>query len=596
MPDPLSDLQTRAKKLKETQSARNEMYDAVEEIYLIQDGDLPNQSYVKKSYSADGRNALQGMTRMLGGTNPKWSVPAEYNNAETDNLSSMLERLAMACWVGSCRVQRKLVHKEACLSAGLYSEIHIAVKSTKTIAAAAGVNQLRADAALQRTPVLFEVLPARACYAEYDSLGLAGHLQYKKARVGAILAAYGTNAETVLEGKERSELVDMSEWWDENNHAVWLGDAGEQIVLEDNPYGYIPIAAAIAEGSDLFQKADQQTRQPLLYGMWKSGSWKAKNLAETALRTTVFNFAATSQLVFKTSDDSPLNVDYSVPGGVITIKPNETLEPLGKIVDQNIGGLIQMLAQDNEESTIYKQALGQAPAAAASFSQVSLLSQQGRQALVIYHRVLSFVLGDAMQIALKIIKEDGIPKGLQDSKGKIELKASDIPDTVEIECNMEIDQPTDERQNAMLATQLAGGEDPILAKETVAKRYLQVEQYDEEVKKIWKEKYQALQSQMAFQQAMAQMQQQMQQQQMQQMQGQPGMGQPGMPPGMPPQGMPPQGQPMPGPEQGLPPELAAQMQGAPGAGLPAMPMTGPMETGAEQGLPGSAMEQMQGGF
>jgi hypothetical protein len=53
---------------------------------------------------------------------------------------------------------------------------------------------------------------------------------------------------------------------------------------------------------------------------------------------------------------------------------------------------------------------------------------------------------------------------------------------------------------------------------------------------------------------------------------------------------------MPGQEPGLPPEIAAQMQGAPGAGLPAMPMTGPMETGAEQGLPGSAMEQMQGGF
>jgi hypothetical protein len=592
MPDPLSDLQTRAKKLKETQSARNEMYDALEQIYLIQDDDLPSGDFVKKSYSADGRNALQGMTRLLGGSNPKWSVPAEFNSSEVDNLSSLLERLAMAAWVGSCRVQRKLVHKEACLSAGLYSEVHVAIKSTKSIAAQAGANKLRAEAALQRTPVLFEVLPARACYAEYDSLGLAGHLQYKKARVGAIIAAYGKNAETVLEGKDRSELVDMSEWWDENNHGVWLGDAGEQIVLEDNPYGYIPIAAAIAEGSDLFQKTDQQTRQPLLYGMWKSGSWKAKNLAETALRTTVFNFAATSQLVHKSDNEEPLAVDYSVPGGVITIKRNEELGPLGKVVDANIGGLIQMLAQTNEESTLFKQALGQAPDAATSFSQVSLLSQQGRLPLVIYQRVLSFVLGDAMQIALKIIKEDGIPKGLQDSKGKIELKASDIPDLVEIECNMEIDQPTDERQNAMVAMQLSGGQDPILSKETASKRYLQIEQYDEEVKKRWKEKYQNLQAEMAFQQAMAQAQMQ-QQQQMQQMQMQ-AQGQPPM--GPPPQGMPPQGMGQPGMEQGLPPEIAAQMQGAPGAGLPAMPMTGPMEQGAEQGLPGSAMEQMQGGF
>jgi hypothetical protein len=593
MPDPLSDLQTRAKKLKETQSARNEMYDALEQIYLIQDEDLPNQTYVKKSYSADGRNALQAMTRVLSGSYPKWSVPAEYNNAETDNLSSMLERLAMACWVGSCRVQRKLVHKEACLSAGLYSEVHIAIKSTKSMAANAGANKLRADAALLRTPVLFEVLPARACYAEYDSLGMAGHLQFKKARVGAILSAYGKNAETALDGKDRSERVDMSEWWDENNHGVWLGDAGEQIVLEDNPYGYIPIAAAIAEGSDLFQKTDQQTRQPLLYGMWKSGSWKAKNLAETALRTAVFNYAANPQLVFKSSNEEPLAVSYDVPGGVITIKRDEELAPLGKIIDQNIAGLIQMLAQSNEESTLYKQVMGQAPDGNASFSQTALLSQQGRLPLVIYQRVLSFVLGDAMQIALKIIKEDGIPKGLQDSKGKIELKASDIPDLVEIECNMEIDQPTDERQNAMVAMQLAGGQDPILAKETVAKRYLQVEQYDEEVKKIWGERRAMMEQQLDFQadQAQAQMQLQQKMQQMQ-MQGQPGMGQPGIPP----QGMPPQGAPMPGPEQGLPPEIAAQMQGAPGAGLPAMPMSGPMEQGAEQGLPGSAMEQMQGGF
>lgn len=604
----LAELQERAKKLKETQRDRDAMYDEMDNMYLLVDSTLPTAPHIKPTISPDARNAIQGGTRILAGTYPKWACPAELNTSDVDNLSSLLERLAMATWVGSCRVQRKLVHKEACLSAMLYSEVHIAVKSTKTLAAGNSINKKRADAALLRTPVLFEVLPARACYAEYDQFGLSGHYMYRKAFVNQIIAAYGKPAEAALEGKQASELVNLSEWWDENTHAVWLEEAGQEILVEDNPYEYIPIAAATAEGSDMFQKQGQATRQPMLYGLWKSNAWQRKNLALTVNASMVFAIGANPQMVFKSSNpEAQTDVDYSLPGGVIHIANNESLEPLSKVVvDPSLLQLMATLDSIDEESTIYKQALGQPLGGNAPFSMVSMLSQAGRLPLVIYQRVLSFVFGDAMQIALKIIKEDGIPKSMTDSKGKIVLKSSDIPDTVEIECTLEVDLPQDQRQNAQIAIQLAGGEDAILSKERVAKEYLQVEQYDEEVKRKWREKMQDQEMRMAFMQREAQLQMQMQQQAMQMQQqgaqGGPGMPPPGMDQGMPPggpQGMPP-GMPPQGPPQGQPTDqfgdFAAQMQGAPGSGLPALPMTSPVDQGQEQGLPGNPMEQMQGGF
>lgn len=589
MPDNLQDLQNRANKLKESQQQRDAMYKELEQMYLITDADLPSETHIKKTYSPDPRNAIQGAVRMLSGAYPKYSIPRETNDPQIQRLASMYERLAAATWVGSCRVQRKLVHKEACLSALLYSEIHCAIKSAKSIAAASGMHKKRADAALQRTPVLFEILPPRACYAEYDGLGLAGHYQYKKAYVGAVIAAYGKPAEAALEDKQRSELIDLSEWWDENNHAVWIGQSGAQIVLEDNPYEYIPIAAAMCEGSELFQENDQQSRQPMLYTSWKSQSWKRKNLGLTAMATTVFNVLANPQLVYKGVGEPP-QPDYSVPGGIWGLGQGESLEVLGVGINAALVEMIGQLGNIEEESTMYKQALGQPLGGGnAPYSAVSLLAQAGRLPLVIYQRVLSFVLGDAMQIGFKIIKEDGLPKQMTDAKGKLELKASEIPDNLEIECNLELDEATDERQNAMIAMQLAGGQDPLVSKETAASRWLNIEQYDDERRRIWQEQFEGLQAQAQLQRTMMQIQQQMAMQQQQQMGG----------PGVPPQGMPPQGLP---PEmvQGPPPDMfgdvTAQMQGAPGAGMPALPMTSPMDQGMEQGLPGNPMEQMQGGY
>lgn len=584
MPDNLQTLQDRASALKQSFSDRDEMYDAIEDMYNLVDEDLPPGVHIKKTISPAPRNALNGMTRIMGGGEPKWHVPPELNTDAVEDLSSKLERLASSTWTGSCRVQRKMVHKEAVLSAGMYSLVNIAVKSTKQLQAKAAQQfQKRAENAARRTPVLFEVLPARACYPEFDSLGLSGHLQFKKARAGALIAAYGTVAEEALAGKKSSELVDVSEWWDENNYAVWLGEAGEQLTLEENPYTRVPIAAVVCEGSELFQRTGQQQYQPLLYGLWKSGGWKRENLGLTVAATMVFSIGANMQLIYETDElEGNIDVDYSIPGGVWKIRRGDKVYPLSKnVIDPSLLTLMQKLDQIDEESTLFKQALGQPLGGNAPFSMVSLLSQSGRLPLVPYKQALDFCLGDAMQIAMEITREDGIPDGMGDTKGKIELDAAEIPEFFEIECDVQIDMPQDERQNAMIAIQLAGGDQPILSKETAAKRFLGIDQYDQEVKRIWNQRMDDLEEQIDFEIEKAKSMQRMQKLQQ-------GGAQGGMPPGGP-AGMPPPGGP-PAPDQFG--DLSAQMAGAPGAGLPALPMGGPMMPG-EEGMPGNPMEAMQ---
>lgn len=579
MPEDFDMVQRESKQLEASYAKRNTDFEAYEKIYLLNDEDLPSEDEIKPTYSPDGRNTLQGATRLMTAAAPKFSVPYQTNEKEVQKVSSEIERWCAAIWAASGRVSRKPIELPAILAGLLYDEIHIQVISTQQLAQRLkGTDKKRAEEVAKRTPLLFEVLNPRDGYPEFDVMGLRRYYSKQERRNSEIIGLWGEDAKKQLEGKDLTATSDYSEYWSLDTHSVWIGESSDPLFHKDHGTGRVPMICQTIEGVNFFKDLND-SRQPFLYTLNKSNLWKRQNLLLTVLYTLAFSIGANPQMVAELEKpDSPLNIDYEVKGGVIKIKKGESITPLTKnVIDPSLLTTYEITQAKTEESTIYKTALGQPLGANAPFSMVALLSQAGRLPLVPIQKMAGWALADAMRIGLEILRDEGGKRKVRGS-GEMEIDTKKLPEAFDLECKLEIDLPQDERQNAQIALELAGGEEPMMSKRWATERYLREGQYDDMLEEIWTEKYLSLQFQTEFVRRTKQIEQEM----LARGPSQGGPGGPQQPPGGPqqPAGPPPeqmmqqQGAPMQGgppPPEQMPPELMEQQAAQPG-----LPMTQPM--------------------
>jgi len=563
----LSTIQDHHKKLKDNYSDRNLKFAEYEKIFLLQDDDLPSDDFVKKTLSPDPRNAILGAQRLLTAAKPKWSVPKQVNTPDTLKSSTPIEKIAAAiCW-SSGRIARRPIWYDPTLSALLYSEVVIKTTATKDLVDAATTpgQKKRAQRAQRMTPIIIESLNPKNCFPEFDSMGLSAWGSSYTVAWGDIISMFGSIVTNKLAPEKKSyEKVTFNEFWDDTYHAVWLNEfVNEPLLFVEHNMEVIPIVDQIIEGSEMFTEAGQQTRQPFLYTVNESGLWKRQNLELTTLYTMIHAIGTNPMFVHTspTATTEPLKLDFSVPGGVVNLGVNEKLDALQKqVIDPSIIKGLDIAEQKSTESTIYKQALGESLGANAPFSMVSMLSQAGRLPLIPYQRLVSFALADIMKISLDLLKSDGGEYKIISDKGVLDFYSKELPDAFELDCDLDISMPTDERQNVVTASQATFGNNPLVSMEFARETWLGVESPDEMQEQIWAE-----------QEATAQYQTRMQSQLQQQMQSAStgGTGTPGKQLG------------------GLSQEAVNQLNGAqntstPQVGTPGLPMVNPID--ANQGV------------
>lgn len=500
---------------------RNSMYDELEDMYLLKPRELPRVrgNWIKQTVSPAPRNKLNGMVRLLTATEPHFRMPYELTDADAQKSSDMIEKMAGAIWQACGVVNKRPLHHDVVFSACLYGEVNIAVSLTQDLYnSMPNEKKMRVKSIMENSPVIFRVLPAKRCYPEFDSLGLSAHLYKKSETVQRIISFYGKLARE-LENRKRMEKVILNEYWNDTVHTVWVDGVEEPLIHEEHDLPFIPISTAVVEGSEMFSEEEQQqTRQPLLYGLWASKIWERECLMLTAIYTNVYTMAASPQLVYKRNmDDRELSIDYSVPGSIVHIANNESVEPLMKVgIDQSLITGLEIADKAIEESTIYAQTLGEPLGGNPPFSSVALLSQAGRQPLIPYQRISGYIIADAMKKALHMLRDAGGSFSVFGSSGRNEYKASDIPEAFELDVYLEPDLPQDMRQNAAVAVQLV--REGLISRRYAMEKHLNIEQPDTMMKDIWVERYADFEQQMDFEAEKVKIQQRFmaQQQQVQQ--------------------------------------------------------------------------------
>lgn len=432
------------------------MYEAVRKMYHMEWTEAPDGDWIKSTMSPSALNAVMGAVRLLVAGEPQISIPSDSNSLVSKMAGEKLEKASRALLHQAGKVLSRKVHYEIVLSAMLFGEVAVAISCTDDLLkykAGDAAHQARLKHIARTTPYLFQTWNPMTVYPQFDNFGLRYVVRKFQTTWGEVLDAWGDKAKAMYPFQERDYIVTMWDYYDWHERCVWVQENSEALFKEPHGLPFLPVVCGLADGSFMFDKPEQQ-RMPMLYGPWKSGLWKRENLSLTMIYSLIYAVGSTALMQYKTKEPGKaLTIDRTIPGGVVTILPDESLSPLmEKVVDPTQWQGLETAQRLNENSTIPRQALGAAAdSGSMPFSSLSLLSQSGRLPLTAAMNVTGSVLAELVRMAWEWHKINGKTGTFYDAKAMYVIEKSDIPDGLMVNCQIAPDVPTDKLQMANVA-------------------------------------------------------------------------------------------------------------------------------------------------
>ena len=457
---------------------RNTLMKRMEDIFLMrwrEEGAIKSKIKGTKITLHPGpRNEIQGYVRLLASTDPEFSIPKGLLQPEAVKSSELLERAAQHTWKAAGGIRTDPVHLDLLRSAAIFGEIQVTLTDTKAYydmmaepkmkRSAAEIK--RAERIMNTTPYLFEPINPMYGYPVWDQFGLREYFSEKEMTKGEVVAIYGRPAELYFGDQyDATERVTLRDYWDLRWHIVYVssdkvrgGGSGTPLMFYEHGLEEIPIVCTLVEGSRLFSKTEDQ-RNPCLYTYYKSGLWNRANLSLTVMFSNLFFLGAHPQFIFTQGQpDQMFDVNTDTPGNTMILPPGSTWRPVGDmgVIDKSMMDLYELTRQLEEESTMYKQALGQPLGGDAPFSMVALLSAQGRLPLALAKKKGEWAIAECVRLAFSLMKRQNrtfkYSDGLDDP---IELTPEDIPENLRIECTLDVAHPRDMKDDTATAVALA---------------------------------------------------------------------------------------------------------------------------------------------
>jgi hypothetical protein len=470
-------------------------------LYFMDNTNSFTNPSVVETISPVGHNKVLGATRLLTSTSPQFALPKEKNTPVVDRESDKLEKLANLMWTRSNKIQGNKVERDLALTGFLFDEMQVQVISTRDLLKAAELGLKEAGDKEKRkwegrvraaeemvgfTPYLFESINPMYGIGIRGRHGIATYFKRMNRRAFDVYNEWGWRAEELK--TKKSAMVVYCEWWDEANRYVWVEGSSKPILAEPHGLSFIPIETITAEGSMLFDKETRQ-REPLLYGVLKSGIARSQSLLLTAMMTNVKELINAGFVFMQGAEGQQLDIiQHNVIGSVLNVPPGANIRPLMKeVLNADSVQMLNMINQLYTDSTLYDQALGQPVSGADNFSMVSLLAQAGRLPLIGVKEKMQILLSAIMRKAFIWLKDDNQAYYTKAQGNELEINPAQIPDYMEWEVTVEPDLPQDKMQMARLAMELTSGPNPLASKEWVRSNILQIGQSGDMEEQIWSE-------------------------------------------------------------------------------------------------------------
>jgi len=252
------------------------------------------------------------------------------------------------------------------------------------------------------------------------------------------------------------------------------------VILQQQVGKVIPIVGDLVQGSRLFSKPEDQ-REGILYALRESGMWNRQNLGYTSLFTKVAEFGLKPAMIYEglEDDDEGPTIDAEGPVTFIRKPTGSRLEPWSAkgLIDEAAYRAIELASAKVEESTINRQALGAPLGSGTAYGTYALLGQMGRLPLVILQRKAAWALGDAIQVGLALLKEEGGSVTVDSGSVYAEVDTSQIPNHIEIEVVLDLALAQDKLSNVKMADMLK--KDQLAGNEWIRENFLDIENSEE---------------------------------------------------------------------------------------------------------------------
>ena len=435
------EIQIHARDLKGLHGERDREFDEYERMYML-DFHAEESRFAddttKHTPSPSARNKVLNACRLMMSQDPVFDVrSSSYDETKTEAIEKSISRW----WDQAGRASRRPIHYDMILSAMLFDEIHTAITvmdDYKTY----NKKDRRAERIARITPILFQSWNPRKGYPEFDELGLCAYYRETEVRWSYVANKYKDLLKGIYINKSFTDNVTLKIFYDLDHYAIWINQE-DPLVCEEHGLPCIPIDVTLVNGSSFFDK-EHNRRQPLLFGVKRSRLWERESLLYTVLYSLLFTIGITPTYVYKTDTEDDLQ--FSNQGGFqyLMMRKGDTLEPMDNkgILPPEVQRMSEITGSLIDESTMYNTAFGEKNFNSQTFSETSLLQQAGRLPLIGPQRLGGFGINSAIEMALMMMKERGLSF---DSNG-INIKASEIPDDIEVKAKLDVVLPQEKLQ------------------------------------------------------------------------------------------------------------------------------------------------------
>ena len=450
--DVMNEIRTHARDLKAVHSMRDLEFDEYEKMYLMDFtadfSKFSDQDIMKLTPSPSARNKVLNACRLLMSQEPVFDINA--SGIDQGKIES-IEKNISRWWEQAGRAARRPLHYDMILSALLYDEMHTAITIMDDYKAY-NKKDKRAERVAKITPILFQSWNPREGYPEFDELGLCAYYRETKVRWSYVAQKYQALLKDnyAYVNKKSTEPVSLKVFYDLEHYAIWVNE-DEPFVCDEHRLPCIPIDVTLVNGSSFFEK-EQDRRQPLLFSVMRSHLWKQESLLYTVLYSLLFTLGVTPTFVYKTDTEDDLNLQNDGAISYYMLRKGDTLDALDSkgVLPPEVQKLSEITGELIDESTMYSTAFGERGGSSQTFSETSLLQQAARLPLIGPQRLGGFGISSTIEMALMMMKE----RGISFDKNGYSIKASEIPDDIEVKAKLDVILPQEKLQLVNVGLQM----------------------------------------------------------------------------------------------------------------------------------------------
>jgi hypothetical protein len=418
-------MQSKANWLIKERDEVNDMLEKMEDYYK-NEWEWPGDkaAWIRETVSSDLNDAIRSGVQILSTVEPRVRIQPLGKDEGSKQVANRMEKVLLWHLQNASRRPRAPIVENVVFSSLLYSMVAAQVIYLPwqiKIFKEQGKDTSHLERALKYYgPYSIIVRNPRSVYPLWTDYMLEEVLFAEVWEYNKLKAFYGEKAVKGLERDNPLTEVVVYDYMDLKNRFIWARPGSSTtpsteaesstVVIYDGEHGldFIPWVVK-SHGPSPFFPGEEDSLDPLLYAVYKSGHWDTQNIVATILVSEMITYGAAPRRVTKTPDGRGVDVKYGEPGGSVDLIAGlEDYEPLSPPpIDRGLSEILDRLSAWIGKSTVARMIQNPEVHKDVPYSAMNLIFQLGANSLQPYKKLAEDTLAEIFAHMLYWLDQSG---------------------------------------------------------------------------------------------------------------------------------------------------------------------------------------------